>query len=169
MENLNTIIGIIAGFIVICGGIFVGLKWGRATLRRIWLWLTRRSSKLSRETIRIIPKRGGQWWHMGSSGGQPAMQIVSRWYVTNITNEPVLLLRTSIFPFKMDGTVIVRHPEREIYGRYPILPRETSEASADFWVQPPTLEEGQVLKATIILIDQFGNEHRVKDVTFHYM
>jgi hypothetical protein len=42
----------------------------------------------------------------------------------------------------------------------------TTEASADFWIRPPVRKEGQALKATIASIDQFGNEHQVKNVVF---
>jgi hypothetical protein len=62
--------------------------------------------------------------------------------------------------------VSIRDPKDNIFGRYPILPGATTEVCTDFIVKPPILEEGQDFKTTVILIDQLGNEHKVKNVVF---
>ncbi len=105
---------------------------------------------------------------MGSSDGGPAMQIVSRWYVTNVTDRPVNILAAPMPRPKTTGHVITRHHNRDIYGRYTVPPGGTTEVSVDFWVKPPVRREGEEFKATIVLIDQFGNDHKVKNVLFGY-
>jgi hypothetical protein len=62
--------------------------------------------------------------------------------------------------------VFVRHPQRDIYGGYPILAHSTSEASLEFWVQPPIRQPGQDLVLDVFVIDHFRNSHRVRRVTF---
>jgi hypothetical protein len=94
------------------------------------------------------------------------MQVVGRWHATNIIGEQVLLLGARLSKPPTDGHVMVRHPEQNIFGRYPIRPGATTEVSTDFWVMPPTKKEGQDLVANVILIDQYGNPHKVKAVRF---
>jgi len=57
---------------------------------------------------------------------------------------------------------VTKHSE---YG-YPILPERTSEVSASFWIQPPVRKEGEDFEATVVLVDQLGNKHKVKNVFF---
>jgi hypothetical protein len=61
---------------------------------------------------------------------------------------------------------MVRHPRGNIFGSHEIPPRFTTEASADFWVQPPVKRMGQDFRAMVTIIDQFGNRHKVKNVLF---
>lgn len=105
---------------------------------------------------------------MGSTGNEPTMQVVSSWHVTNITNNQLFILGARIVKPRTDGHVFVEHPETRIFGSYPILPGDTSEVSADFWIQPPVKEKGQPFKARIVLIDQYGNEHKTSNVVFEY-
>jgi len=139
------------------------------SINRITRRIKRLDPKVSNETIRIQPKRRDLWWHLGSSNNKPAMQVHGSWYVTNITEKEVLILRASLSRFmrpSINGTIIVRHPTDNIYGRYPILPNETTHASTSFWLLPPFKKEGKDFKATVILVDQFGNKHKIKQTIF---
>jgi len=159
----------IAALVVIGGAFLAFVKWGRGLPRRIWNWLIRDRSRAPRDTMRVVPcQPRGMWWHMGSSGNEAAMQVVSRWHVTNITNDQLLILGARIVRPRTDGHVYVEHPESRIFGSYPILPGDTSEVSADFWIQPPVKKKGQVFKARIVLIDQYGNELKTGNVVFEY-
>lgn len=166
LGDINIIIAIIAGIIVILGGVFGALKWGRNVSQKFWHFLTRYRPRVPRETVRILQQMRENWWSMGSIGGKPAMQIVGHWYVTNITGDPVLLLRTYIKRPRTEGHVMVQHPERNIYGRYPIPPGHTAEVATDYWIVPPLRKEREDFKAGIVLIDQFGNEHKLRKVIF---
>lgn len=142
------------------------LKWGKSILQNIWHKLSRFRPHVPRETIRALPQLHGNWWHMGLAAGKPAMQVSGRWFTTNITGDPVLLLCARLSRPRKEGIVMVKHPDQDIFGRYPILPGATTEVSVDFWIQPPVCKEGQDFRTTLILIDQFGNEHKMKRIIF---
>ena len=160
------LIGAIAAIVTILGGIFAAVKWGKSFLLKLLHFVTRFKPKVPRETIRVLPQIQGCWWGNGSVSGKPAMQVVGKWHVTNITGDNVLLLGVKTLKPRTEGHVFTRHPRENIYGSYPILPGETTEVSSDFWIVPPMRKEGEDLKTTVVLIDQYGNEHKIKNVVF---
>lgn len=95
------------------------------------------------------------------------MQVVCDLYITNISDVEVLICEVTLKKPETTGNIFVRHPAQDIYGRYPIPPGSTTEARADFWVQPPICKENEPLVADIDFLDQFGNFHRVRKVKFH--
>ena len=160
------LIGAIAAIVTILGGVFAAFKWGRGFMVGVWRFVTRYKPKVPRETIRILPQMHGCWWGNGSVSGKPAMQVVGRWHVTNITGDNVRLLGAKLLKPKTEGNVLTRHPRENIFGSYPILPGETTEVTSDFWVIPPVRKEGEDFKTSVVLIDQYGNEHKTKNVIF---
>lgn len=142
------------------------LEWGGKIVGPLWKWISRYKPKVPRETIRLVPHPQTSRWHMGSSKGQPAMQVVSNWYVTNITNRDILLLSVRLKKPAINGSICVRHSHSDYYGRYPILPGATTEAVADFWITPPLRNVGDDYEADLIFVDQFGNDHKAKGVCF---
>lgn len=127
-----------------------------------------------RETLRIaLQNEHAYWWHMGSTGGNPTMQIVGDFLVTNISALPVRIpqmeLRYGLWGRKkVRGGIIVEGPNR-IYGMYDIAPNATRDSRADFWVFPPVRNANQTFTAhSIIFYDQFGNKHFLKKVRFRY-
>ena len=122
--------------------------------------------QVPRKTVRIVPKSNERWWHMGSSNNEPAMQVVTSLHVTNITDEPVTILSAIIKPTDTQGMVFTQHPDENIYGEYPILPRRTTSVSVDFFIKPPIKEKGKNFRARIILVDQYGNRHKTPKITF---
>ena len=160
----DIITGVIIGVIVLAIGQIFGL-WNKL-LSKFWNFITHYRPHIPRETVRVVPQKRSIWWGKGSVGGKPAMQISGRWYVTNIISDPVLVLYTYIESPHTEGHIFTRHPEKNIYGTYPILPGKTTEISTDFWIEPPICNEGKDLKASVILVDQFGNKHKLKNVIF---
>ena len=140
--------------------------------RRVSAWICgticrgKGKANTPRETIRVIPHHRGNWWVIDSVKNRPAMQVHGLWHVTNITDGAIRILRSRIIPSRAEGPVAVRHPRGVIFGDYAIPPGETSDVSSQFWIQPPIRKEGRDFKATIYLIDQFGNEHRVRSMIF---
>lgn len=138
-------------------------------LRKVWHFLTRHRPKVPRETIRILPNLSRTWWHMGSLNGSPAMQVSSGFYVSNITDKDIYILGTRIVrprKARKHGSVLVRHPEQNIYGNYPIIPEATTEVSASFSIHPAVRKYGEDFKASVVLIDQYTNEHEIKNIVF---
>lgn len=106
---------------------------------------------------------------MGLSKDKPAMQVVSQWYATNITTEQVVVTNGFIRKPKTETVMpLIKHPNSNVFGRYPILPRKTTQLMLDFWIQPPLHKEGESFKADVVILDQFGNEHEIKNVEFKY-
>lgn len=158
------IIGGIAAIVTIIGGVVGATKAGRKWIKKKWQSIIRCKPRLPKETIRAIPRDRSAWWSMGSVHGKPAMQVVSDWFVTNISDREVLICKVRIKKPKTSGSIIVRHPNKNIYGTYGIPAGFTTDARIDFWIQPPKLKEGDVLEARYEIIDQLGNIHRTEKV-----
>ncbi len=143
-------------------------RWGRRLWQRVNKKVLRRSAGAPVETIRIVDHPEKPWWHMGSVKGSPAMQIVGCWYVTNIIDRPVYVLAGRLTKPKTDGMISTKHTDCEFFGTYPIPVGSTTELSADFWVKKPVRDEGEDFTSSVVLIDQFGNEHKVRNVVFRH-
>ncbi len=160
------LIGTIAALIAIIGGVYAAFKWGKGLLSKLWRFILRYKPRVPRETVRVLPQVYGCFWSEASVSGKPAMQVVGQWHVTNITGDPVLLLRTRIAKPETDGQTFTRHPERGTFGQYPILPGQTTEVDSNFVIIPPIRKVGEDLKVTLFLTDQYGNDHKIRNVVF---
>lgn len=158
--------GGIAGFLVICDYILRGTK---SVLKKATQWLQQQlSSQIPRETIRIVAnERESFWANGGSVAGKPATQVEARFVATNIVNTPVQILQARIrSPKTTAAMILVRHPDKNIYGDYALLPRVPTPGSASFFLEPPIRKQkGEDFIATIVLTDNLGNEHP-KKLTF---
>jgi len=167
-----TLILLICAVITALAVVFGWLEWGRKKLLRAWRFITRQRPKTPRETIKIVKHRKENWWNLGSINGQPAMQISGHLYVTNIFDDNVRILSAEIIsPRKAKKNcarnhVLTKHYQNNIYGSYELVPNITTELSIDFWIQPPIIEEDKDLKLTMVLIDQFDNRHKIKNIIF---
>ncbi len=160
--GVTSLAGLIT-FLLNIGKVFSGV-------RKAWQWfylrVTRYRPRVPKETLRLIPRPHQSWWSMGTSDGEPSMQIVCDWYVTNITNQAVKVCGARVRKPKVDGHIMVRHPEQDIYGGYYIPPQYTTDGRADFWIQPPIKKIGEPLVLDLEFLDQFGNVHQVRKVKF---
>ena len=120
---------------------------------------------LPRKTVRFVPnmRYGCQGdWGNGEVRGEPAMCLHSKWYVTNMTEESVHILRAYLVKPKTEATmVLTKHPAKNIFGSYPIMAGGTTEVDVDFWIQPPIGKEGEYFQGKIVFIDQFNNKYKV--------
>jgi len=127
-----------------------------------------------RESLRIALKNeNAYWWHMGGMSGNPAMQIVGDFFITNISDRPVRLpqmeLRYGLWGRKkVHGAIIVEGPN-SYYGMYDIEPNDTRDSRADFWIFPPVQQANRPFVAhSVVFYDQFGNRHTLKKLRFRY-
>jgi len=137
----------------------IGLGWWRSIWRAIRRSLTRFKPTVPRETIRAMPF-GRPWWHMGSSDNQPAMQIVTRWMVTNIVDRPAILSEATL----RRGWYRRSHQAEVILNRT-IEEGETSEVLIDFWARPPFRKKGKSFRARLTITDHLGNPHNTPWIT----
>jgi len=123
------------------------------------------------KTMILIPvsRHNALWWHMGAMGDQPAMQIVGDLNVTNISKYGVFVMGAKLRKPKAVGHALVREHDSNMYGTKHVIPQgAVSDLRFDFFVQPPVRENGEVFTADVAIIDQFGNEHWLKDLEFKY-
>src|SRR5262249_46690167 len=125
-----------------------------------------------KRTLILIPVSQGNalWWHMGSQGGQPAMQIVGDLNVTNISKYGVFVMGARLRKPRATGWAIVRGKDSDVYGtRHPIPAGSVSDLRFSFFVQPAVEREGKPFRAAVAIVDQFGNEHWLKGLKFRYL
>jgi hypothetical protein len=162
IENIPIIKSIIDLLVVI--GKAIGRLFGRAPKSGV-------ETEIPRKTVIIPPNPNthATWWHMGSSAGKPAMQVVGQSFkATNITKYGIYLCAAKMKTPRLFGHVSVKDSKSQYHGFYEIPPGGISDISFDFWIIPPVKEEGKSFKADVAIIDQFGNEHWIKGIEFIY-
>jgi hypothetical protein len=140
---------------------------GRRALRNLWHFITRYRARVPRGTIRITAQEGLQRWSEATVDGSRATSLDGRWRVANVLpDREVLIVGARIAGYGAQHVYInTQHPERDIYSpEYLIPPLTVSKVMTDFYFVPPITKAGSDLKASLILIDQYGNEHKFKTV-----
>ncbi len=172
LQSIQIAVSIVVGLLTILGIIF---GWfGKA-----WRWassLFRRKPTVGvidvpSKTMILIPvtRHNALWWHMGSMGDQPAMQIVGDLNVTNISKYGVFVMGAKLRKPRAVGHALVRAHDSGTYSTKHIIPQGgVSDLRFDFFVQPPVCEKGKPFKANVAIVDQFGNEHWLKGLEFPY-
>ena len=85
---------------------------------------------------------------MASQDGQPAMQIATRWLVTNIADRPTLVAKA----YMSRGWLQREREACQIFNKT-VPVGATAEVMIDFWVQPPFCEKGESFNARLTLVD----------------
>lgn len=165
MDN-TVLLGIVASILSIAGFVFGVLKWGRKQVLRLWNFVLSKRPAVPRETLRIVEHWRENWWAVGSRNKDPATQVVSYWFVTNVSDVQVKVIRAIISKRKTEGHVLPADPGSGIYGSYILAPGASTEMHADFFIQPPITKPGKSFKARLFFIDNLGNRHKTKRVSF---
>ncbi len=168
LDKVDVLIGIALGAI----GVFLYLKGALAWFFEKIKKLIRPSSATydipNKTLILLQPQDNAMWWHMGTVGKEPAMQIVGDMRVTNISRYNILLSAVKLKRPKVIGHAgIIDHAVEE-NGEFLIPENGTCRVRFHCWVVPPVKQENQDFVTDIALIDQYGNEHWMKKVKFTY-
>lgn len=179
LATISIVVTIGAGVVVILGGIFGWL--GKLGSFVTWFVdkVRRRPANdgnivVPRSTLVLVPSysRQGTWWHMGRTGGdekRPAMQVVGHLTATNISSYNVLVTGAKLRKPAMTGHAMVRDPASNMYDSRHMIEKDcVQDVSYDFWIDPPVRKLGETFIGDIAIIDQFGNEHWVRNVEFRY-
>jgi hypothetical protein len=172
LQSAQIVVALAIGILTILGTIF---GW----FGKMWNWVSSLFGKkplvgvidIPSKTMVLIPvsRSNALWWHMGSMGGQPAMQIVGDLNITNISQYHVVVMGAKLRKPKAIGHALVRAHNSNMYGSKHHIPQGgISDLRFDFFVQPPVQEAGKPFKADVAIIDQFGNEHWLKGLEFSY-
>jgi hypothetical protein len=155
---------------LLTAGIVALFPAGRRFYINLIHWVTRYRQKVPRESIRIAPQQKLVRWFPATVGSEktPATQLYGRWWVTNIlTDRDVLIVGSRIAGYSsvIEQHVMTQHPRDDIYSsEYPIAAGRTTKVTTDHILVPPVTKAGRDFKATLVLIDQFGNEHKARVV-----
>lgn len=171
LSTVQVIVGIATALVAILGTVF---GWFGAA----WRWFRSLSNSAPPAGVIVVPKKtlillkpqrhDAAWWHMGSSDDQPAMQIVGHLKATNITDYSIFVLGVKLKKPPAFGHVMVAGKSNVFSSDHGIPPSAIGDVSFDFWVMPPIYEKGKPFKSNVALIDQFGNEHWIKNLEFPY-
>lgn len=172
LQSAQVAIGVVISIFTILGTIFgwfaKAWRWGASLFKpKPLVGVIEVPSK----TMVLIPvaRQNALWWHMGAMGDQPAMQIVGDLNVTNISKYGVFVMGAKLKKPKAIGHALVRAHDSNMYGTKHVIPQGgVSDLRFDFFVQPPMRQKGQLFKADVAIIDQFGNEHWLKGLEFPY-
>jgi hypothetical protein len=169
MEHMNLLVGLIIGGLTTVGVIsgFFNRSWEKIRGKsRGGDYAIHNPSK----TIAIAPSPSpnSTHWHLGGIAGQPLMQVVGHFLVTNITGLNVIVPVVKLRKPKVLGFVTVRAANSDAHGQFHIPPGHTTDLMFLLWITPPVKNPGETLKADIALVDQFGNKHWLNNVEFHY-
>ena len=149
----------VANVVAIARAVVGAIRWGGAVMGAVRRPHTGFKPTVPRETIRAVPSRD-IWWHMGSQDGLPAMQIATRWLITNISDRPTMVARAS-----MSRGWFRRKHEADMILEEPVPVDAKVEVMIDFWVHPPFRKEGESFNARLTLVDHLGNPHRTDALT----
>lgn len=173
LQTISIAIGIIATLLTILGTVF---GW----FATAWRWVSSLfqpkpsigTIDVPTKTLILIPvtRHNAFWWHMGSGSGQPLMQIVGDLTVTNISTRNIFVMGAKMRKPQATGNAFVSVYNSQLYGSKNSIPEGAiGDLRFDFYVQPPVREKGKPFQADIAIVDQFGNEHWLKDVKFPYL
>lgn len=170
LQTAQIVVGIVVAVVGVVATVF---GW----FGKLWNWIAgffHPSSPglldIPRKTLVLVrnPRSNAFWWHMGSSGDQPAMQIIGDITATNICKYGVYVTAAKMKKPKAWGHADVKDLNSQYSGRYMIPKGGMTDLRFHFWIMPPVKEKGQSLKADVAILDQFGNEHWLKGVEFPY-
>ncbi len=149
-------------------------RLGEATYQRVIPLARRVAGRVVKtDTLRAVLNPtsgyGPPDWSEAWSGRdrQPLMQVHSVWTFTNLTQEP-LQIATAYLRIKErpHGAVFLIDPRREGPGPRLLPPGVPLDGTLHIMFGPPVRKPGQDLKATVVFVDNLGNEIPVHGVRF---
>ena len=147
-------------------------RLGEATFKRALPWFRLAAGRVvETDSLRAVldptSVYGPPAWYEAGTGEKPLMQIHANWTFTNLTRMP-LQITTVYLRIKQrpHGMVHLSHPTREEVGPRLLPPGVPLRGSLHIMFGPPVRKPGQDLKATVVFVDNLGNECPVPEVVF---
>lgn len=172
LQAVQVLVAVTVGVLTILGTIFgwfgKAWRWGSLLLgRKPGGGVT----EIPSQTLVLMSamRHNALWWHMGSSGDKPAMQIVGDLKATNISKMDIEVMGAKLRKPKAVGHAFVTALDSHSFdGSNRIPEKGVRDLRFDFFAQPPICEAGKPFKGDIAIVDQFGNEHWLKGLEFSY-
>lgn len=131
------------------------------------------------KTIAIVqqPRINALWWSEGSMADRPMLQVVGDFNVTNVWSKEIKLAgallrykRWFIPTRTIRGDSSVKDLKSVYSGTYHIPPNQMTWLRVSFHFIPKdgVPKDVGILKASVAVIDQFGNHHWVENLSFKH-
>lgn len=177
--TLNNIVDVVISkeAIISYAGIFILaiIGWLTGLFKLLYRLLLTRIKNLKnqedvpKQTIRVVVDPYSARWNRGTSKGKPVIFLHVDLNITNICREwDIQILDAYLSKQKVHTRIVsIRHPNGNIYGRYPILRGRSSLASVSFTLDQIKVKDNKILYEDVVLLDQFGNEYVLKKIKFN--
>lgn len=126
----------------------------------------------SRKTITIVPDPQQSWWCKATEGNLPAMQVLGSFYITNLTDGEIRILRALIPSTNTAAKMLTAKNQitnEAAFNTVSIEPQATAKVETMFFVTSQQHDPAQDFTTTIVFIDQFGDEHEAAGVMFRHL
>lgn len=132
---------------------------------------THRKTREGRRALRFIPLDRQRWWHLAKQQDDSfASQISLDIEAANITDRPVRIVKARLIRPKAKGELLHADVSLPMAGspyyshKHPVPPQGTVTASLHIMIRGALARQGQPLRVTVGIIDQFGEEYRLKRI-----
>ncbi len=136
LEQFLALIGAGVSLVVAIGSVYRLWQLGvRGWLNALNARVARVYWKVPKHTLVVLPAQAANvWWEMGQKDGAPCMQVVGEFFFTNISDEPVLVPKTSLVVYgsrywfiptshRVEGNILVRQAQGYLFGHTDIPSR----------------------------------------------
>jgi hypothetical protein len=147
------------------------------------------ASRIPRRSLIIVPRDfqppliGPAFWSVATFPGSPqkrGMLVRFTFSLRNIARQPVRIVRSRLKIIRrhfgilpgtarvVDGRWLLQpDAETNLYGDYPVRPQAPAvQAEAHWLLEPAVAADGESFRAKVCLIDDFGNQHWTRNLTF---
>jgi len=153
-----------------------GLRSARNLFRRDGTDQAKHHIDIPTKTLILVPDMSpyALRWGLGKAGDEEAMQISGTLQGTNTSRYAIRAAGIKLLHPRdlvmLTRLVTIADPESRMHGTGNLIaPGRIGDLSFMFFVTPAITMPGMPLVATIAILDQFGNEHIIRDLEFKFI
>jgi hypothetical protein len=150
---------------------FSMLTVARALEVSVTSYLSHRKAAHARRALRLVPRHQQCWWHLAKQRDDSFVsQISLDVEAANLTDRPVRIVKARLIRPRMKGELIHGEVMLPKAGspyhshKHAVPPHDTVTASLHIMVRGAITAQGKPIRATIGIIDHFGDEYRLKRI-----
>ena len=143
----------------------------RAVESGISAYLEHRRIKVSRRSLRLVPRQRQCWWHLAKQKDDSFVsQISLDVEAANLTDHPVRIVKVRLIRPRatgefLHGDVLLPKAGSPYHSeRHAIPPHDTVTASLHVMVRGAIARQGHPIRATLGITDQYAEEYRLKRI-----
>jgi hypothetical protein len=135
-------------------------------------YLAYRKYRASRRVLQFVPRLRESWWHLAKQQDDTFIsQLTLSTEVTNLTGQPVRLVKARLIRPKMKGELVHEDVSLPMDGSpyhsnaHAVPANRSATAVIHLMVRGTAAAAGRYVHATVGITDQFGVEYRLKGIT----